>query len=128
MLDDETLERGEPLAIVRLRLVRVRVARRGADRVDQALLELRPGERALAVKRDRNAERAALPRIGEHELSVLPRQRDLPAHAGDRGVDLCAHRGDCGLVTPIMQSRVTSLASSSSPIPSVPAGRSGSTK
>ena len=82
---------------------------------------------------DAEAERAALPDLLEDQLAVRARQRRGYAK---RVVDIsesggCTHAGSCsakGTATPIIASRVTIAASASSSQPSVPEGRSGSTR
>src|SRR5205823_5960349 len=68
-------------------------------------------------------ENPGLPRSVEDELAVAPRRG-----GGAVDVKLQRHRGAHNLATPIIESRVTSAASSSSVRPSVPGGRSGSTR
>ena len=84
----------------------------------QRLAEQLPLERPLLVQGDGQAKNPGLPWRLENQLAILPRQRDLfwqflvqtPASP-----------------TPIIESRVTIFASSSSLSPSVPAGRFGNT-
>lgn len=77
----------------------------------------------MLERHDAHAERAALPRLLEDELAVVARQRGGGAERRVGGRQP-AH----GSAVPIMQSRVTIPASSSSPRSSLPAGRSGSTR
>src|SRR5512132_2004612 len=82
---------------------------------------------------DAKAERSALPDLLEDQLAVRARQRRSYTY---RFVDIgesggCTHAGvswATGTATPIIASRVTIAASSSSSQPSVPEGRSGSTR
>ncbi len=91
---------------------------------------------AEPVERDHDhAKRPALPRLLEHELAVVARERHPVAEGGvDPGqvARSCAHLIAgwlaVGTAVPIMQSRVTIAASSSSLQPSVPSGRIGSTR
>src|SRR5215207_2494592 len=90
--------------------------------------------RACALEYDgAEAERAALPDLLEDQLAIQARQRRSYAKSvvgiGECGG--CTHAGACsatGAATPIIASRVTIAASASSAQPSVPEGRSGSTR
>ena len=108
------------------------------DLGDQAVAEVVPGVDLVVAQRDRHAEDAPLPGRLEDQLAVLARHGQVVAEVLDalgRSSSLRrVSRGRAGrcagaptLATPIMASRVTSAASSSSVSPSVPAGRSGST-
>ena len=74
------------------------------------------------------------PTAPEHQFAVLARHREVVAEVFDRGSVMGSsclagpHRAGCATVaTPIIASRVTSAASSSSLKSSVPAGRCGNT-
>ena len=92
--------------------------------------KLIPGHLELIEHGDSHPERTPLPRFLEHELSVIARQRGVTS---ERRVDrrkaapaVCQTRTGLlafGSAVPIMQSRVTIAASSSSLQPSVPSGR-----
>ena len=96
------------------------------------VMEFAPG-RAGALEQDNaEAESATLPNFLENQLAVRTRQRSIRA---ERYVDLRkgggAHadfRSAAGRATPIITSRVTIAANAFSSHPSVPAGRSGSTR
>src|SRR5262245_60542529 len=88
------------------------------------LAELLPREAPRLVQRHRDAEHATLPRRREHELPVAPWRRRRAGEVQRRGHE----PGPFAFATPIIASRVTSLASSSSASRSVPAGRSGRTR
>ena len=111
---DELLEGGRPaVPVLALRL--------GRDRGDELLTER--FAIALEARLDdggRETEHARLPRRVEDELPV--------AAWGSRGAVDVQQIGFQRRATPIIESRVTSAASSSSDNDSVPAGRSGTTK
>src|SRR5262245_34889944 len=96
-----------------------------ADRVDQVRSEVGPAESEALQGRDAHPEGTALPWLLEHKLAVITGQRRLP---GERLVNVrqpgprhpASRSGARGTAVPIMQSRVTSAVSSSSPRPSVP--------
>src|SRR5439155_22197998 len=95
------------------------------DLGDKAKAELVPSQAKRFDDADRHRQRASLPGCGEDQLAVAARERDAPAHVDDlRSNRAVAH----GRATPIIASRVTSLAKSSSIIPSVPCGRPGRTR
>ena len=110
----------------------------GGDLGDQVVAKVVPGVDLVVAQRDRHAEDAPLPGRLEDQLAVLARHGQVVAQILDA---LVGHRrlrpssprprrataGAPTFATPIMASRVTSAASSSSVSPSVPAGRSGST-
>src|SRR5262249_40860983 len=102
------------------------------DLGDQLRLELAPLEAVVVAHRHGHPEDAALPRLVEHELAVLPRQRGGALHIGDLTPPDRSHpaagAGRPPTATPIIASRVTKPASSASLSRSVPAGRSGSTR
>ena len=86
-----------------------------------------PAKYADDFNGDGHRDYAAFPRRREHEFSVVTRQRGGAVHERDlvgQSVRFTAH----GRCTPIIASRVTSDASSSSPRRSVPTGRSGITR
>src|SRR5262249_20347729 len=116
-LDDEALERAHPAVPVR------RVAAQ-TDLVDEPALKLRPWKTEALDDGERHREGAALPRGFEHELAVSPRQRGGSRHAGDLGPRARAH----GRAVPIMESRVTSFASSASSRPGAAGGGPGRTR
>src|SRR5579871_5796912 len=131
-LQQQPLERGEPALVVAPLAALVGAALPGGDLGDQRLAEPLPGERLPLGERERDPEGAALPGGGEHELAVRARRRRRPGgllreRSGERAraAHLPRRRGR---PVPIIESRVTSAASSCSERPSVPAGRSGSTK
>src|SRR5213593_2159767 len=62
---------------------RLSLARRVGYPGDQLRLELAPLEAGVVAHRDGHAEDAALPRLVEHELAVLPRQRRRASHVGN---------------------------------------------
>src|SRR5205823_13070837 len=102
------------------------------DVVDEGVPEAAPWVHSLLVERDGDAKCAPLPRSLEDELAVASGERGVALHVRDVGIGLGGHgqrarAGELTFTTPIMESRVTSFASSSSARPSVPAGRSGST-
>src|SRR5215467_11086564 len=70
LVGQELLERVEP-ALVVARGVAVALGAR--DLIDQMLLELAPHEARLMTHRHGHAEDAALPRLVEDQLAVLPR-------------------------------------------------------
>lgn len=78
--------------------------------------EFLPLDDAALAQRHREPERAALPRRVEDKLAVPAGQRRL------------VHGHDSGRPVPTMLSRVTSAASSSSLMSSVPGGRIGTTR
>ena len=90
-------------------------------------------ETELAQKRYRKK----VPLVPERELSALvdvqvrfKSGRDIAATEQKQGDNQAGDPGhhDCGTATPTIQSRVTSLASAASSIPSVPSGRIGKTR
>ncbi len=95
----------------------------------QLRAEALPLERVALRQRHRDAERAALPGRLEDELPVRPRRRRRRPRVGDERIGdrlRPAHAGTGpGSPVPIIASRVTSAASSSSDIPSVPCGAHG---
>ena len=126
--EQRPLKRGQPPFVVPIAVVRGRVRPFPvADLPDQPGTELLEVDDPRVVQRDGDAERAALPRLGEDELAVRARGRSGRARRDEAGID-AAHAGKDGTPVPIMLSRVTSAASLSSSIPSVPAGRSGRTR
>ncbi len=109
----------------------------GGDLGHQAVAEGVPVEDPVVAERDRHAEDPPLPGGLEDQLAVPARHGQVVAQVLD---PLVAHprprpsvrgrvgaRGAPTFATPIIASRVTNAASSSSVSPSVPAGRSGST-
>ena len=133
-LQQEALEGGQP-ALVVARAVPVLLG--GGDLGGEPIAEGVPGVALAVAHGDRHAEDAPLPRCLEHQLAVLARHRQVVAQVLD---PLVAHRpsarspaaaplaaGAATFATPIIASRVTSAASSSSASPPVPAGRSGRT-
>src|SRR5207245_1008617 len=151
------LARGEAHAVAMLRLLvarhRVRV---GEDEdaviaVDDAALAARvtrqarvaegvivaredalagPEPRRHIVVHSREAAHARLPLGMEHRLVLLDFDRSHAVHAAHvvDAVHRLPRAGSFTCATPIIASRVTIAASSSSLQPSVPAGRSGSTR
>src|SRR5262249_44029152 len=100
------------------------------DLADQRLAEVLPVDQSGLVERQRQPERPALPRRGEHQLAVVTRRCGRPGgveEVGRVGVSSGTIHGAAASATPTMASRVTSAASSSSESPSVPAGRIGKT-
>jgi hypothetical protein len=94
-----------------------------------------PGVHTLVGERHGDAEGAALPGCREDEFPIGAWQRGRAFHVPDSSVRLYAHPcasltavGVLASPTPIMASRVTNVTSSVSDQPSVPAGRSGSTR
>jgi len=82
-----------------------------------------------------HAKRPPLPGLLEHKLAIVARERHLVTEGGIDGgqvagslAHLIAGPRTLGNAVPIMESRVTIAASSSSLQPSVPAGRIGSTR
>src|SRR5690349_19552857 len=111
-----------------------------SDLLDQARPEIVPDEVAIVVHRHRHAENPRFPGSFELQLTVLAGDGQIVTQTFDPriawGVGLHGpypidSTGRTGVVdtraTPIIASRLTSAASSASLIPSVPAGRSGST-
>ena len=117
------------------------------DDVDELGLELRPREVPLLVQLHDHPERPHLPRLAEGQLALLAGDLAGPRKLADQALDVAplgrprrtvrrgawapAHRyafGSGTTPTPIIESRVTSSASSSSDMPSVPGGRCGSTQ
>ncbi len=103
------------------------------DLCRQPVTELIPGKCLLVAQRDSHTEDAPLPGCLKDEFAVLAWDGEIVAHVDDAVV---AHRsppavtaaaGSVAFATPIIASRVTSAANSSSDMPSVPAGRSGRT-
>ncbi len=137
-LPQHVLEGAEPVLVVRVRLVRRVRCIPAPDPGDQMPAELLPLDGPRVVQGDDEPEGAALPGLLEDELPVAARQRRLAAERLlERGVrrrrsghaaQAATPVGAPTTATPIMASRVTSAASSSSLIPSVPGGRCGSTK
>lgn len=113
--DRERLEGRGPRLVIRTARVR-------GDGRDELLAEVFPLQTESLDERDGHRQCSAFPRRGEDQLAVVAGERGLSLHVRDRGVE-CAHRR----ATPIIESRVTSSASSASVLLSVPAGRSGST-
>src|ERR671934_185592 len=111
--EQDVLQGGEPALVVAPVL-----ALPGADLGDQLLPKALPLESVSLRQRDGDSERTALPRLLEDELAVRARRRR-------RALDVDRHRVS-GRPVPIIASRVTSCASSSSDSSSVPSGRSGS--
>ena len=93
------------------------------DRVDETGAEILPAETELLNEPDGHGQHPPLPWRIEHELAVVARQRGDSAHLASLGPNRIA-QSRC---TPIIASRLTSTANSSSVAPSLPAGRSGST-
>src|SRR5262249_52894630 len=112
-----------------------RAGRPDRNRTREVPAKVRP-RRAEPVERDHShAKRPALPGLLEHQLAVIARERRLVAEGGvDRGqvalsfAHLVAAWWAVGTAVPIMQSRVTIAARSSSLQPPVPSGRIGSTR
>src|SRR6266446_10897526 len=80
LVGEELLERVEPALVVARGLARALGVR---DLADEVGLELAPREARLVAHRHGHAEDAALPRLVEDQLAVLPRQRRLARHVGD---------------------------------------------
>src|SRR5262249_10321158 len=134
LVGEKLLERVEPALVVGRGLAPTLGV---PDLVDEVRLEVAPREARVVAHRDGHAEDAALPRLVEDQLAVLPRQRRGAFHVGDlsagdgvhaRLPQRAAAAGGLTTATPIIASRLTSLASWSSPRRSVPAGRSGRTR
>src|SRR5713101_99398 len=68
------------------------LALRVRDLGDELGLELAPGEAGFVTHRHGHAEDAALPRLVEDQLAVLPRQRRLAGHVGDLAARDGVHR------------------------------------
>ena len=84
---------------------------------------------AMEAKRQRDGERPPLPFRMEQRVVRIGVDRPHAMHAAHvMGAVHGTLSGVLALVTPIMLSRVTSSANCSSLKPSVPAGRSGSTR
>src|SRR5207245_11476072 len=77
---EQALEGVEPALVVARGLA---LALRLRDLGDEPGLELAPREARLVAHRHGHAEDAALPRLVEDQLAVLPRQRRLARHVGD---------------------------------------------
>jgi hypothetical protein len=134
-VEQEALERRQP-ALVVARGVAVLVGR--GDLGDQAVAEIVPVVDLRVAERDRHPEDAPFPRRFEDQFAVFARHGQVVAQVLDPRV---AHRrpsvrylsvtpgvaGASTFATPIIASRLTRAASSSSVRPSVPAGRSGRT-
>src|SRR5438309_11830811 len=140
LVGQQPLEGAQPALVVARRITG---ALRARDLVDQSRLELAPLEAGVVAHGHGHPEDAALPRLVEHQLAVLARQRGLAGHVGDLAARNGFHhsapaprrlaaptsaRGGRTTATPIIESRVTRSASSVSLSCSVPAGRSGSTR
>src|SRR6516162_7702477 len=101
-----------------------------ADLTDQRLAEILPVDAPGVVQRERDAERLALPRRGEHQLAVVAGRSgraDRIEQVGSISIGPRTAReghGTATSATPTMASRVTRAASSASEYCSVPAGRS----
>ena len=130
---EQRLDRVEPGGVVSSRggLARRWLVR--GDRRHKMVTEFAPLRACALEYDDAEAERTTLPDLLEDQLAVRARQRRSDAK---RVVDIgdcggCTHVGVCsatGTATPIIASRVTIAASASSSQPSVPEGRSGSTR
>ena len=130
VLEERPLQGDEPALVIPVSLsgrVAARLPR--PDLGDQPRAEDLEVDDTGIVERDRKTERTALPRLGEHELAVRPGGRRGRARVGDGRFGAAAHAaGVSARPAPIMLSRVTSAARSSSLIRSVPSGRSGTTR
>src|SRR5439155_22163981 len=116
-VDHKTREAGYPGPEVRPR-------RAAIARGNEPSPKVAPLAPALLDQRERHAKHASLPWCVEDELAVLARERGFACHAPHLGTHVSAHYR----ATPIIASRVTAPASSSSLAPSVPGGRAGTTR
>src|SRR6266850_5339428 len=80
LVGEQALEGVQPALVIARGLS---LALRVGDLGDQLRLELAPLEAGVVAHRDGHAEDAALPRLVEHELAVLPRQRRRASHVGN---------------------------------------------
>src|SRR5205809_283600 len=125
LLHEQALEAEQPMLVVGRVQVRGtgHLLARVARHVDVPLSQEAGGKR--------HAEHAAFPFVVEDRLVPLGNDGPHPVHASEivRAVHgRAAFAGEGTLATPIIALRVTSAANCSSLIPSVPAGRSGSTR
>ena len=127
MSGQERLERGQPSLVVRR--LGIGGVRRG-DLVDEAGAELVPLVEMVVAQHDRHAEGTPSQGASKTNSPFLRGSADGPSISPTRSSASRHHSASAGaltVATPIMASRVTSAANSSSESPSVPAGRSGST-
>src|SRR3989449_10357785 len=89
LVGQQALEGVEPALVVARGLA---LALRVRDLGDELGLELAPGEAGFVTHRHGHAEDAALPRLVEDQLAVLPRQRRLAGHVGDLAARDGVHR------------------------------------
>src|SRR3989442_7715819 len=89
LVGQQALEGVEPALVVARGLA---LALRVRDLDNELGLELAPGEAGFVTHRDGHAEDAALPRLVEDQLAVLPRQRRLAGHVGDLAARDGGHR------------------------------------
>src|SRR5262245_45331344 len=121
VLDGELLEPEEPVLVVAGRQVL------GGGHLLAGIAAHVDGPLAPRPHRHVQGEDPALPVVMKDGLVLFPIDRAEPVHAAE--VVGAVHRpGALGSPTPIMESRVTSPASSASLMASVPAGRRGRTR
>ena len=135
MLGEQSLERVEPGGVVRGCGGLVLGGRMDRDRAREVAPEVGPRHVEPIEDDHCHAERPPLPGLLEHKLAIVARERHLVTEGGIDGgqvagslAHLIAGPRTLGNAVPIMESRVTIAASSSSLQPSVPAGRIGSTR
>src|SRR6266508_4830727 len=89
LVGQQALEGVKPALVVARGLA---LALRVGDLGDELGLELAPREAGFVTHRHGHAEDAALPRLVEDQLTVLPRQRRLAGHVGDLAARDGVHR------------------------------------
>src|SRR5205809_442954 len=125
LLHEQAIEAEQPMLVVG------RVQVRGAGHLLAGVARHVDVPLAQEAGGERHAEDAAFPFVVEDRLVPLGNDGPHPVHASEimRAVHRRAAFAGAGtLATPIIASRVTSAANCSSLSPSVPAGRSGSTR
>src|SRR4029434_2899241 len=89
LVGEQALEGVQPALVVACGLA---LALGVGDLGDQLRLELAPLEAGVVAHRHGHAEDAALPRLVEHELAVLARQRGGAGHVGNLAARYGIHR------------------------------------
>src|SRR5438270_9642693 len=116
-LHDEGLQGDGPALVIRTVGI-------GGYGLDEVTAEEVPRQPQALDESHGQGQRPRFPRRREDQLAVVARKGAGAVHEGHVVGQFCS-QSRC---TPIMESRVTTPASSSSVIPSVPAGRSGRTR
>jgi uncharacterized membrane protein YoaK (UPF0700 family) len=134
-LGEQRLEGIEPSHVIRGRFGLALALRASGNRRDEVPSEVRPRSARPLEHDNAHPQRPSLPRLLEHQLPVIARQLGVDAERivhrrklGRVRAHAIAFARALGTAVPIMQSRVTIAASSSSLQPSVLGGRIGSTR